>query len=282
MNKRDCKSKNRCKSFSLNTSKDYRKFISDKKSQVTIFVIIGILLVATIIGLILWRGEMIVDITDRDMPQPHSRIRSCTEESVYEAVDIMLPQGGYVEPSNYRLYENDKVEYLCYTQNYYEPCVNQEALYFNHLESEIHDYVKDDVEDCFDSLIEEYKDQNYDIDEEDLDLEIELRPGQILVDVDKIVEMTKGDTSARYSEDSYAINSPLYDLAAVAQEIVSQEANDCGFDYMSHSILYHSYQVRKDQVGGGETSSSIYKIKDTTTGKTLNVAIKSCIMPGGF
>ncbi len=261
---------------------NYTSLVVRLKSQITIFTIISILLVGVIIGLILWRGELVADIIDGDMPQPQTEVRSCTEEVVYEAIEKMLPQGGYVEPSNYRLYQDDKIEYLCYNKNYYRPCINQEPMYINHLESEIHNYAKDEVEACFDSIIEEYEDRNYEINENPLSLDIVLRPGQVRINLNKTVEISKEDVSVKYKKDSYVLNSPLYSLAIVAQEIASQEAQYCNFEYLGYSLLHHQYDIEKIQVGSGQTVSSIYKIRDKATDKTLNMAVRSCAMPGGL
>ena len=264
-----------------NELREVKPFLT-KKSQITLFIIVAILIVAVIILFFLLRGKEVTDIIRPEMPDPNREVRQCVEDNVRKAVDFMLPQGGYVNVSNYKLYNGEKVEYLCYTNQYYYPCINQKPMYIQSLEAEIHDYVRPRIKKCFNSLIDEYRGKGYEVGEEPLKLKVGLRPKQIEVGVKKDLSLSKGEKSIQFKEGRYGINSPLYNLAVVAQEITSQEAKFCNFEYIGYALFYPSFEIEKDQVGFGETTSDIYKIKDKNTGKTLNIAIRSCAMPGGL
>jgi len=226
-----------------------------KKSQITIWVVIALLLVSIILLFFMLKSKKTeIKISEPTIKQPEQYIKNCIKENVLNAVDIMLPQGGYISPTNYKLYENNKVGYLCYTNKYYHPCINQQPLYIEFLEQEIHDYVKPKIEDCFYSLREEYEKNKYDVVEGPLSLQINLAPKQINVNVEKKFEITKNEETRKFNKFNVKINSPLYDLAVVAQEIASQEAKYCYFEYLGYSLLYPQVSIEKNQVGSEETA----------------------------
>ncbi len=115
-----------------------------------------------------------------------------------------------------------------------------------------------------------------------LSLQINLAPKQINVNVEKKFEITKNEETRKFNKFNVKINSPLYDLAVVAQEIASQEAKYCYFEYLGYSLLYPQVSIEKNQVGSEETATDIYSIRDKITGKELLIAIRSCAMPGGL
>jgi hypothetical protein len=252
-----------------------------KRSQVTIFIIIAIIIVGIIILFFLLSGKNPADVIKVSMPNPQEYIEKCTKDATKQAIDIMLAQGGYINPGNYKLYENNKVAYLCYTNNYYYTCINQQPMYLPFLENEIKSYIESRIKDCFYSLKQEYQNRNYQVNEGSLNLDVQLNPKQVNVNINKRFEVSKEETN-KFEKFTVKFPNPLYDLAIVAQEIANQEAKYCYFEYLGYSLLYPAISIDKKQVGSEETASKIYIIKDKITGKQLLIAIRSCAMPGGL
>ncbi len=262
-------------------------FLKAKKAQLALFIILAIVLVVAIALIFFLRFDQVTDLIRPDTPSPQAEMELVMETKTREAIDLMLPQGGYINVTGsdtppYVLYDNGKISYLCYNMNYYYPCINQQPMFIRHLEQEIHDYILPSVEESFDGLIQSYKDGNFDVDTGPLNLNVELRPKQVRIDIEKRITATRGDETREYENFRKVISSPLYDLSVVAKEIASQEAQYCNFEYLGFSLLYPWVSIEKDQIGGGETASKIYKIRDKNTDKTLNIAIRSCAMPAGL
>lgn len=253
-----------------------------KKAQVTIWVIVAVLLVVAVALFFLLRGKQGIEIFQPTMPEPQSYIEKCARDSTSEAINIMLPQAGYISPSNYKLYENNKVAYLCYTNKYYYSCINQQPMYIEFLEQEIKNYITGKLKDCFYNLKKEYQNRKYIVDDSAMTLEVELNPKQVEIFIEKKFEISRNEETRKFEKFKAKINSPLYDLAIIAQEITSQEAKFCYFEYLGFSLLYPSFEIEKNQVGSEEDVSNIYTIKDKVTGKELLIAIRSCAMPGGL
>ncbi|MCX6748409.1 MAG: hypothetical protein NT076_02290 [Candidatus Pacearchaeota archaeon] len=253
-----------------------------RKSQVTLFIIAGVVLVALVALLFLFKGKNIVEIFNPSAASPESYIEKCVKDAASNGIDIMLGQGGYIDPKNFKLYQDKKVQYLCYTNKYYYPCVNQEPLYIERLDNEIKNYIKDKVEDCFYSLKQDYESKNYVVSLGASDLQVNLMPKQVEITIDKKVEISKNEQIENFDKFKVKFNNPLYDLAMVAIEAVNQEARFCYFEYTGYMMLYPSVEIEKKAVGEAETSSKIYTIMDRITSKKLYIAIRSCAFPPGL
>jgi len=122
----------------------------NKKSQLTLYIIIALVIIAFIILFFTLRNR--AKPGEINVINAEEYIDKCMRDSAEEAVEIMLPQGGYLSPSNYKLYNNTKVAYLCKMDYYYAPCINLEPMYIEHLESEIKNYSQSKVDRCFVNL----------------------------------------------------------------------------------------------------------------------------------
>lgn len=251
-----------------------------KKSQVTIFIIIALIIIVSIILLFLVFRKPTINIIDEY--EPNAYIEKCMTDYSQEAIDIMLPQGGYLNPTNYKLFENNKVAYLCYQKNFYLTCINQEPMYIEHLNDEIKTYIQLKVDACFNQLKTELEKRGYDIEMSNLQIDVQLKPKKVEVTSNRIFNLEKNGETRKFERFRASFSSPLYDLAILAQEIANQEAKYCNFEYLGFMLLYPSYSIDKKSVGGQLDASKIYKIEDRRTGKKLNIAIRSCAMPAGL
>ena len=133
-------------------------FKMNRRGQASIFIIIGIAIIVAFIFFFIFKGELVPTGIGGKEISPEAFLESCVEKKVKETVAIMLPQGGYVEPEfSFRFQFNSEepqdISYLCYNENYYIPCVNQEPMLIEHLNQEIEDYIKEDVGNCFENYV---------------------------------------------------------------------------------------------------------------------------------
>ena len=59
------------------------------------------------------------------LQSPENFIQTCLEDTINENVNIISKQGGTLEPSPYILYQDEKIQYLCYNPQKYQACVVQ-------------------------------------------------------------------------------------------------------------------------------------------------------------
>lgn len=263
-------------------SEKMKNNIINRRSQVTIFIIIALVIVAIIIGYFLLAQRTQTKINQPNLMDPEQYIDKCAKDAASEAVKIMLPQGGFLAPSSYKLYEDSRVAYLCYTNLFYKTCTMQEPMYIQHLQDEITNYSTPIIDECFKQLKLELEKQSYNIELGSMSITTELIPGTARLKINRMISMTKQEETRKYENFKSVFNSPLYNLALIAVEIANNEAKFCNFEYQGFMIFYPDYSIDKKTVGQGTTASKIYIIQDRNSGKKLNIAIRSCAIPAGF
>ena len=249
----------------------------NNRGQIAIFVIVAIVLVVGIAIIFSIYRAPILERTEKFSPETF--IDKCLREEVREVVNVMLPQGGFVAPTDYKLYQNTQVAYLCKNINYYDSCITQHPLYMKKLESEVEDNIQEQIVSCFLTFEEELDSRNYQHSGGEIEIDVELKPGLVEAVVYRDFSFSKGDFSKSFESFSVAIRSPLYDLGFVANEIASQEAKFCHFSHDGFMLLYPRFDIRKFVFS---ESTKIYTIKDKETNAEMNIAIRGCAIPAGF
>jgi hypothetical protein len=149
-------------------------------------------------------------------------------------------------------------------------------MFIEHLESEIKEIIKPKVEFCFDSWKQDMEKKNYLIDMQETNFEIELKPKQVEIKINKEISINKNNENKKIEGFNIKIINPIYDLASIAIEIANAEAKDCEFDYLAYKNKYQRFNIAKAFT---EDNTKIYTIGNEVK---LNIATRSCAMPGGF
>ena len=250
-----------------------------KRGQAMIWAILAITIVAIIILLFFFRGSFISISEKTGIENPTKFIEDCVKESVNEGVDIMAPQGGFVNPKQTKIYNDVKIEYLCNSVNYYEKCVIQHPVYLQEIEKEIKDYIESGINECFNNFEFEMKKRKNDVLISPMNLDVKLGNGKIYVLIDREVTITKNDESRKIEDFYFEINSPIYDLANVALEITGDEALKCDFDNVNYMMNFPRFKIKRFIMSD---STKIYNIVDLDSRKELNIAIRGCASPPGL
>ncbi len=254
-----------------------------KRGQVAIWIILGIILAGAIALLFVFDKVPKLPIPRTTTPfemQPF--LDSCTRNAVEEAVNIMLPQGGFLSPENAIVFEGKKVEYLCDYVGYYDPCISQHPLLLNDIKEEIKRHLTSELDSCFDKIKDETERRKGQIIfDNNLPPKVDVGLGEdkVILDIEKELTLTKNNETKRFKDFHVVLQSPIYNLASVAAEISNQEAKYCYFEYVGYSIIYPRYNINKYVLSD---STKIYSINDVESGKEMLIAIKSCPLPSGL
>jgi len=254
----------------------------NNKAQITIFVIIGLILVVSLILLFLLIKEpSITEVKISSTQNPQAYLEDCIEETIQDPINIILKQGGNLNPENYVLYNNTKITYVCYINEAYKPCIMQYPMYLEHIRNQIKEYSKPRIEECFNNLIIDLNKKNYEVNGDSIinNFDVQIKPNAVIVNIDKKISYSKNEQEKSFSGFEFKIISPLYDLIKVSQEIANQEARFCNFEYLGYMALYPEFDIRKtlNKEGG-----NIYTIKDYLTKQEMNIAIRGCYFPPGL
>ncbi len=248
-----------------------------KRGQVTIFIIIAIMIVA--MGVLIYLFYPQITTTLGLGPKtPTAFIQTCLEDTIEEAANKVSPQGGTIEPEHYVLYDGEKVEYLCYTNEYYLTCTVQQPLLKQHIENEIKNYIQRDVNDCFNSLEQNYQRQGYNVNLVRGETNVELLPKRIVVTLNSELTLTKGETE-RYEKFDVVLNNNLYELISIANSILQWESQYGDAEVTAYMNYYRDLKVEKKKQSDGTT---VYIITDRNTGNKFQFASRSVVWPPGY
>ncbi|MSS74554.1 hypothetical protein EXS72_02865 [Candidatus Pacearchaeota archaeon] len=250
----------------------------NSKGQITIFVIVGILLAVGIVFLFSFDRTPSV-IRGQDLDNPESYIDNCIKEQAEKEIINLMAHGGFPDSTDTVLYKGIAIPYLCKNINYYQPCIVQYPRYVTEIKNEFIRNFEDDVEQCFASLEQELTDRNYIIDAGPITLSANIKPKITHINVERDFTLTKGDSIKSYTKFDFFINTRLYELALIVQEIVSQEAQMCDFETDEFMKLYPAFDISKDVL---EDSTNIYTVKHKSTEKKMTFATRGCARPPGI
>lgn len=248
-----------------------------KRGQVTIFIIIAIIVVG--LGVLIYSFFPQIKTTLGLGPKtPSEFIQTCIEDRIRETAETLSLKGGSINPEYYYLYNGGEVEYLCYTNEYYIPCIVQQPLLKPHIENEIKKEIKTESQACFNSLEESYRRQGYSVNLVRGDSDVELLPKRIIVTFNNQLTLTKGE-SERYEEFVVVLNNNLYELIGIANSIIDWESRYGDAETTVYMDYYRDLKVEKKKQSDGTT---IYILTDRNTENKFQFASRSVVWPPGY
>lgn len=243
------------------------------RAQMTIFIIIAIVIVVIILILFYPRIRSVVS-----GPSPSGYIESCAEEAAEEALEKLKVQGGSLEPKNYILYKDNKVDYACYTNEYYQKCVMQKPFLKQDIEKEVISYMEPKIKQCFESYKDELEKRGSKVEIESISTDVSIVPNSIVITINAPTTITK-EGAVSFNKFKTDINSQLYDLVMLASSISNYEARYGDADTLIYMLYYPDIRVEKKTQ---EKGTRVYVLTYKPTDERFMFAVKSLTWQAGF
>jgi len=238
--------------------------INNKRAQITIFIILALAIIVLLVLLFTRNNEL---TTIFNTKSPINQIKDCSKEALSEGLELISSQGGSISPENYYLYENNKIEYLCYTEENYKEGIIQKPLLKQSIEKELKKYITPKIKGCIDSVKTSLEKKS-----------LELIPNNIFATIDLDLKITKDKTES-YKSIKTNIDSNLYKIIMIASSILNFEASQGDSEIMTYMIYYPSLKIEKKIQGDG---TKIYILTDKTSLEKFMFASKSLVFPPGI
>ncbi len=248
-----------------------------KFGQVTIFIILGIIIVGAILGVILLidgTGEI---LTPSDL-NPRNIVVGCVRDVVSDSIDRMMENGGEILASQAISYEGKEWNYLCYQADFYQGCYNTHPMLELQIENEIERDTSVAVQSCFNSMREDSEGRGFDVSGGVTEYSIDLLPGFVSVKLNKNIEISGASGSNSFNDFGFDTVSPIYKLTQIARIIVNDESQFCNFEYNGYMLLYPEYDIRRIDY----SDSKLYRIIDRHTKNEFKFAVRSCAFAPGI
>lgn len=248
-----------------------------RKGQVTLFIILGIIMVVLAILIYLFFPQIKGGFVVQEI-NPNLYIQTCIEEEILNSVEMLSIQGGSLNPEHYILYKEEKIEYLCYTEENYRTCVMQQPMLKKHIEEELENDLSSKASECFDSLEESFEKSGYDVNLKKGPMSIELLPGKIEMKFNNSLTLKK-ESAKKYDNMKVSVKNNIYELVNVAMSILNWEARYGDAETTTYMNYYKDLKVEKLKQSDGST---IYILTERDSGNKFQFASRSVVWPPGF
>ncbi len=246
-----------------------------KKGQVSVFIILGILIVVVL--LLLFSRDAGFD-TIFAKQSPYQEIEGCAQTAIQEGLDILMLQGGVIESENYFMYEGKKIDYVCYSENEYENCIMQKPILTNTIRDELEEYSTPKIKSCLNSVKNDLERKGYSVVMRDPEIVIELVPDNVLVDMNLGLRIEKTGVES-FDHIRTGIKSKIYNFALITSSISQWETRYGDSETLNYMLYYPSLKVEKKKQGDGTT---VYILTDRDTDEKFYFASRSIAIPAGF
>src|SRR3989338_7954968 len=249
-----------------------------KNGQMAIWVIVSLIIVASIGILLLAGNKKKIDTFVQETYDVEPYIERCARQSVRTTLAQTIPYGGFLKPKSYRQYNSMNIAYICENIGNFEPCISQHPVLLEEIRQELRQTIEPLIDGCFLDMKDVLEERGMEISLGSLNFDVAFGPRQIHLDIERPVTLKDRVTTRTFDRFDVTVVHPAYDLANVAVEISSQEAKYCYFEYVGYMILHPEFDIQKTALSD---STKIYTIKDIRTEEVMRIATRSCAIPPG-
>ncbi len=204
----------------------------NKRGQIAIFVVIGLVLIIALVFIFLFRDNLIDFNKKNTNPQKYlegqasdinKMINKCLKKEITDATKKLLENAGqFDEPVNYIAYKGRKYRILCQKLKDTDKCLSS-PIFLKEINKKLIEYTKNKIENCI--KIENFENQGYDITKlSEPILNIEIKNKEIFVDYDYSIKLVRDENSVIIKSNSVRLDIPLGEIITETNLVLDQRA----------------------------------------------------------
>ena len=245
-----------------------------KKAQVTIFIVLGILIIVTIMFLLYVLGIFTSFSLGRNIEDElvaiNSHISTCLKEVADQQSIQLAKQAGILKSLElgYRYFNDTEINYLCYNIPGKPYCRNR-LLLKQDVESNLVSGINSLLAACIN--LEEFESSSYSIQKADT-WQISADIGDESIRIKMIYPIKLISSNIQLSNEEYNIklDYPLGSLLKVTNSILAEESSISDFDPLPYMLLHPEYKIIKFR----PYPDKIYIIRKSTDSFVFQFAIQ--------
>ncbi len=237
-----------------------------KRGQVAIFVIIGIVIIILVALMFLGRKEYGIGISaplflNSKLTPVQKNVESCIDKATQTTIQEFAYQGGDLNPLKYVTYQNKKIKYLCYNIPNDNNCINMLPP-FEAMISQLQERIDNDIKKCVDTDLPKSNIGAYEAEVGIPKTGISTIGTSVIIKVDYPVKLTKEGTTAQLSPITKEINAPLFILYRTTYDIIEAQARTGFFDQLIYMLSKKGEVIINvdKSPSAGNVGDIIYKI----------------------
>lgn len=253
----------------------------DKKGQVTIFVILAIMIILLIVLFLSpvgkkWIPSLLTFDPSREISQ------QCLEKNVKPIFEKALLKGGNLNPELYFVYNNESIDYVCYTSEWYKTCIMQKPFLKQAIELEVQAATQNKIDQCILDMQKKLESKGYEVTLQGTKkFDINIQPEKVLLTLDLKVITKKNEETKTFDNNDFifSIDSNSYDMIMIASSIQNFEARYGDSVPETYMGYYPNIKVEKLKQDDG---TKVYIITERNTQEKMQFATRSLAWPPGY
>ncbi len=223
----------------------------NKRGQVTTFMIVGLVILIIIILLFAVRktgvGMKSQDYLQSNLDDVKTNINQCIDKQANEVLELIGKQGGYLNPSAYRLYKGYRVSYLCFNIPNTDICANA-IVSKAAIEQQLSDYIRVNLPYCFNANDLSKSLFFPDVEVGNLNIKTTIEEQAVIFDIDYPITLKKGDATAKLQPYKKSVEAPLGLLLDTTYDVIESEATLGTFLNLQYMLANRgAVEIYKDQ-----------------------------------
>ena len=205
-------------------------FFSDKKAQVTIFIIIAIVLVALVAGFFLFRSSVTKSALPASVEPVYTSFLSCLEEDINVGVGVLGVQGGYIElpefsPGSAHMPFSSQLNFLGNPVPYWyyvsgNGLEKEQVPSKREMERQLENFIQDEIMNC---VFDSYYEQGFEIVSGEPKAQVLIMDNLVRVNLDMDLDIRKGEDKVLISNHKLDVKSNLGSLYSSALKVYNHQ-----------------------------------------------------------
>ncbi|VVB79750.1 Uncharacterised protein [uncultured archaeon] len=247
--------------------------LGSKKAQLTLFIILGLIIVSALIIFFLY-----VYPTFSNQSAQLS-IESCVKDAISKEIPSLALNAGMINPTFSSMYLDENYTFICYTAEYYKPCVVQTPFLTTQFEKSLNTKVSQKVLDCYTKSVDRLRAEGYQVITGSLKSDISIQPTQILATISSPTSVSSGESSQTLGTNfEIKIPSDLFDVLSVSNSLLQFETNYGDTDTSTLMLYYPNIAIDKVRRDDGIKLYTVGNKKDIE----FKFAVRSYAWPPGY
>lgn len=198
----------------------------NNKGQVTIFIIIAVVIIAIIALFFVFRGKFFPEESSVETSPIYVHVLSCLESTTEEGIEYIALRGGF-----YNIPEEVYFSYLADEDSYYYIHSIRRIPSIESIESELENYIKDNLKICLD--IKSLEEEGYEVTLGELLVDLTVKDEEVDAEATYPITLKKGDYTSRFKDFEVEVDSNVNRIYTASEEIVNSYSLKPGFVCMT-------------------------------------------------
>tara|TARA_Y100000034_G_scaffold131523_1_gene192443 strand:+ start:1227 stop:1982 length:756 start_codon:yes stop_codon:yes gene_type:complete len=193
-----------------------------KKAQLTIFIIIGIVIIGLTALFFVFKGSTISNGIPANIEPFSNNFFSCFKDISKDGVYFVASHGGYFNPpaETSIIYFDEGFPYYYLESKKYVPSIRD-------IENELEEYISSNLKNCLD--IENFMKDGFEVNNGGHEISVNINPENINVKLISSLAVTKGESTINMRNSENNLNYDLIKLHKASGEIVESYSKKTGF-----------------------------------------------------